>query len=51
MWHEWGRRLMHTGYWWEIQKEKRPPGRPRRKRMNNIKIDLREIRMGWYGLD
>jgi hypothetical protein len=28
---------------------KRPLGRPRRKLVDNIKIDLRE--MGWYGLD
>jgi hypothetical protein len=28
---------------------KRPPERPRRKWMNNIKLDLREI--GWIGMD
>jgi hypothetical protein len=28
---------------------KRPLGRPRRRWVNNIKMDLREI--GWYGLD
>jgi hypothetical protein len=28
---------------------KRPLGRPRRRWMDNIKMDLREI--GWYGLD
>jgi hypothetical protein len=28
---------------------KRPLGKPRRKWVDNIKIDLREI--GWYGLD
>jgi hypothetical protein len=28
---------------------KRPLGRPRRRWVDNIKIDLRE--MGWYGLD
>jgi hypothetical protein len=22
MWHEWGRRGMHIGYWWERQKER-----------------------------
>jgi hypothetical protein len=22
MYHEWGRRGMHIGYWWESQKEK-----------------------------
>jgi hypothetical protein len=34
--------------------EKRPLGRPRRRWVDNIKIDLREIGwdgMGWYGLD
>jgi hypothetical protein len=30
-------------------KEKRPLGRPRRRWMNNIKINLREI--GWDGMD
>jgi hypothetical protein len=34
---------MHIGYWWESQKE-RPLGRPRRRWVDNIKIDLREIR-------
>jgi hypothetical protein len=29
---------------------KRPLGRPRRRRVNNIKMDLRE-RMAWIGLD
>jgi hypothetical protein len=38
---------MHIEYWWENQK--RPLGRPRRKWLNNIKIDLREI--GWDGMD
>jgi hypothetical protein len=28
---------------------KRPLGRPRRRWMDNIKMDFREI--GWYGLD
>jgi hypothetical protein len=28
---------------------KRPLGRPRHRRLDNIKMDLRE--MGWYGLD
>jgi hypothetical protein len=28
---------------------KRPLGRPRSTRVDNIKMDLREI--GWYGLD
>jgi hypothetical protein len=31
------------------QEGKRPQGRPRRRWLNNIKIDLREI--GWNGMD
>jgi hypothetical protein len=30
---------------------KRPLGRPRRKREGSIKVYLREIGWGWYGLD
>jgi hypothetical protein len=30
---------------------KRPLGRPRRRCVDNIKMDLREIRMGCSGLD
>jgi hypothetical protein len=48
MWHDWGRRGMHIGYWWGRQKE-RPLGRPRHMWVDNIKIDLREI--GWDGVD
>jgi hypothetical protein len=40
---------MHIGYWWESQKERDPLGRPRRRLLDNIKIDLREI--GWDGMD
>jgi hypothetical protein len=40
---EWGRRRMHIGYWWERQKEKRSPGKPRLRSVDNIKVDLREI--------
>jgi hypothetical protein len=47
MWHEWWRRGMHVGYWWENQK--RSLGRPRRRWVDNIKMDLREI--GWDGMD
>jgi hypothetical protein len=39
---------MHIGYWWESQK--RPLGRPRRRWVDNIKIDLREIGWEWSGL-
>jgi hypothetical protein len=31
--------------------EKRPLGRPRRRWVSNNKMDLREVRMGGYGLD
>jgi hypothetical protein len=30
---------------------KRPLGRARRRRVDNIKMDLKRDRMGWYGLD
>jgi hypothetical protein len=30
---------------------KRPLGRPRRGWVNNIKMDLKRDRVGWYGLD
>jgi hypothetical protein len=30
---------------------KRPLGRPKRRWVDNIKIDLKSDRMGWYGLD
>jgi hypothetical protein len=36
---------MHIGYWWESQKE-RDQGR---RWVDNIKMDLREIR--WGGMD
>jgi hypothetical protein len=40
---------MHIGYWWERQNGKRTLERPRRKLIDNIKIDLREI--AWDGMD
>jgi hypothetical protein len=30
---------------------KRPLGRPRRRWVDSIKIDLKRDRMGWHGLD
>jgi hypothetical protein len=30
---------------------KRPPGRPRRRWVDNIKMNLEIDRMGWYGLN
>jgi hypothetical protein len=40
---------MHIGYWWESQKEKKTLGRPRRRWMDNIRMDLRKI--GWDDVD
>jgi hypothetical protein len=40
---------MRIGYCWESQREKRPLGRPRRRWVGNIKMDLLEI--GWGGVD
>jgi hypothetical protein len=42
-----GRRGMHIGYWWESHKER--DRRQRRRWVDNIKMDLREI--GWGGMD
>jgi hypothetical protein len=39
---------MDIGYWWGNPEGKRPLGRPRR-RVDNIKIILRDIR--WSGMD
>jgi hypothetical protein len=33
------------------QEGKRPPGRSRRRWEDNIKMDLKRDKMGWYGLD
>jgi hypothetical protein len=43
-----GRRGIHISYWWESQME-RPLGTPRRRWMDNIKMDIREIE--WGGTD
>jgi hypothetical protein len=43
-----GRKGMHIGYWWEVRR-KQTTGRPRRRWVGNIKMDLRE--MGWGGTD
>jgi hypothetical protein len=41
---------MHIGFWWESQKErKRPLGRPRHRREDNMEEHLQEI--GWGGMD
>jgi hypothetical protein len=49
MQHEWGRRVIHIGYLGGKPDGKRPLGRPRRRWVDYIKIDLREI--GWDGVD
>jgi hypothetical protein len=44
---------MRVGYLWEIQKEKCLVRRPRRKWMDNVKMDPREIEwddMNWIDL-
>jgi hypothetical protein len=38
---------MHIGYWWEKPEEKTPLERRRRRWLDNIKMDLREIK--WDG--
>jgi hypothetical protein len=43
---------MHIGYWWQSQK-KRSLGRARYRRVDNIKMDLREIgrdRVDWIDM-
>jgi hypothetical protein len=47
--HPWGKREMRIGYLWGKPEGKRPLGRPRRRRVDNIKMDLLEI--GWGGVD
>jgi hypothetical protein len=37
---------MHKEYWWKIQKIL---GRPRRRWVDNIKMDLRQIGLGGVG--
>jgi len=42
---------VHTAFWWENLRGKRPFGRPRRRWENNIKIGLQEIGRGaWTGM-
>jgi hypothetical protein len=44
----WINDLSENRYWWESEKQKRPLGRPKRRWVDNIKMDLREI--GWDGV-
>jgi hypothetical protein len=48
MWHAWERKEKHTRFWLE---GKRPPGRPRHRWEDGIRMDLREIGLGGCGLD
>jgi hypothetical protein len=45
-----GRRGMHIGYWWKA-KRKGPLGRPRRRFVDNIKMNIGERGYHPYGLD
>jgi hypothetical protein len=44
-----GRGGTYIDYWWKKPEKRRPLGRPRRRWVDNIKMDLREI--GWDGMD
>jgi hypothetical protein len=43
MQHEWGKGGMHIGHLVGKPDEKRPLGRPRRRWVDNVKMDLREV--------
>ena len=47
MWHVWVRRVGCIGSWWGNRKGKRQLGRPRRGWVDNIKMDLQEVRCGY----
>jgi hypothetical protein len=47
MWHAWGKRKVYTGFSWENLK--RPLGRPKSKREDNIAMDLKDA--GWEDMD
>jgi hypothetical protein len=41
---------VHTGFWWENLRGKRPPGKPRHRKKHNIKMDIQEVGLG-HGQD
>jgi hypothetical protein len=48
-----GRRGTRIDYWWESQRERDHRGRPRRRCVDNIRMDLGEVGWGdvdWIGL-
>jgi hypothetical protein len=48
-----GERGTCIGCWWESQEGRRPLGRPRRRWLDNIRMDLVEVGWGdvdWIGL-
>jgi hypothetical protein len=47
---KWGRRGMHIGYWWERQKEGDNWEYPRGRRVDNIKMGLRQDKIDWIDL-
>ena len=50
MYHVWGRGEAYTGFWWGKPKEKRPLGRPKRRREDNINMDLQKWHVrAWTG--
>ena len=53
MWRVWVRRGGRIGSWWGNRGGKRPLGRPRRRLVDNIRMDLQEVGCGyvdWIGL-
>jgi hypothetical protein len=52
MYHDWGRRGMHIGYWWESQKERDHYKDKGVGGCTTLKCILeRYDEIGWYGLD
>jgi hypothetical protein len=43
VWHVWGIRGMHTGFWWGNMKERGHLARPRSRWDDSLKMDIKEI--------